>query len=129
MQNAERTTNVNLQVLLSSAFMVTIQSVQWSSERSAVRIIDQRLLPNEFVERDLSTLDDISEAIRSLAVRGAPAIGICGAMGLCTALGSFGAASREVFLPRARATAASIAATRPTAVNLSWALARVLRRA
>ena len=108
---------------------MVIQSVQWSPDHRAVRIIDQRLLPNEFVERDLATLEEVCDAIRTLAVRGAPAIGICGAMGLCVVLATHDSSARDAFLVRARETAAVIAATRPTAVNLAWALHRVMRRA
>ena len=108
---------------------MVIQSVQWSRGQSAVRIIDQRLLPNEFVERDLGTLHEICDAIRTLAVRGAPAIGICGAMGLCIVMAAHDSAGRDAFLARVGESATVIAATRPTAVNLAWALDRVLRRA
>jgi len=94
-----------------------------------VRIIDQRKLPNEYVERDLTSLDEVCDAIRTLAVRGAPAIGICGAMGLCVAVVAHAAAGRDAFIARARDTARRIASTRPTAVNLSWALDRVVNRA
>ena len=107
---------------------MAIQSVQWTPDRTAVRIIDQRLLPNEFVERDLTTLGEVCDAIQTLAVRGAPAIGICGAMGLCVVMTDQASLSRDEFLARARSAAHSIASTRPTAVNLSWALERVLRR-
>ena len=109
--------------------MPSIESVRWSPVANAVRIIDQRLLPNDYVERDLATLDEVCEAIRTLAVRGAPAIGICGAMGLCVVLSRLESLGRDAFLARALETGAIIAATRPTAVNLSWALDRVLRRA
>jgi methylthioribose-1-phosphate isomerase len=93
-----------------------------------VRIIDQRRLPNELVERDLTTLGEVCDAIQTLAIRGAPAIGICGAMGLCAALSDQAQLSRDEFLTCARSSAHTIASTRPTAVNLSWALDRVLRR-
>jgi methylthioribose-1-phosphate isomerase len=106
-----------------------IESVRWAPDGIAVRIIDQRLLPGEFIERDLRTLDDVCDAIRTLAVRGAPAIGICGAMGLCATLSPFADESRDAFLARARSLAATIASTRPTAVNLAWAVHRVLQRA
>src|SRR5687768_9074776 len=59
-----------------------IEAVRWSPAGDAVRIIDQRRLPEELVERDLRTLDEVCEAIATLAVRGAPAIGVAGAMGL-----------------------------------------------
>lgn len=106
-----------------------IESVRWAANQRAVRIIDQRRLPNEFVECDLTTLEEIREAIQTLAVRGAPAIGICGAMGLPVSLAGHAGESRDAFRARARATARDIAATRPTAVNLSWALERVVDRA
>lgn len=87
------------------------------------------MLPGEFVERELGTLDEISDAIRTLAVRGAPAIGICGAMGVCVALGPHVDEARDAFLDRARHVAHLIASTRPTAVNLAWAVNRVIARA
>ena len=94
-----------------------------------MRIIDQRKLPNEYVERDLTSLDEVCDAIRTLAVRGAPAIGICGAMGLCVAVSAHDAENRDAFLARVRETARLISSTRPTAVNLLWALDRVVDRA
>jgi len=79
------------------------------------------------VERDLRTLDETCDAIRTLAVRGAPAIGVAGAMGLVVALEPFVAEPTERFRERLRSAAAAIRATRPTAVNLPWAIDRMLR--
>jgi methylthioribose-1-phosphate isomerase len=106
-----------------------IQAVRWTEDGRGVRIIDQRLLPGDLVERELRTLADVRDAIRTLAVRGAPAIGIAGAMGLVTVLLPNESARRDALLAEARRVAADIAATRPTAVNLAWALERVLRAA
>jgi len=92
-----------------------------------VRIIDQRRLPAAFVERDLTTLDETCDAIRTLAVRGAPAIGVAGAMGMVVALSRFVDEPLARFRERVRSVAASIRATRPTAVNLPWAVERMLR--
>jgi len=103
-----------------------IQSVRWTDDGAGVRIIDQRRLPGELVERDLRTLEELCAAIRTLAVRGAPAIGIAGAMGLVALLPN-GRLTRDALLALARRNAATICATRPTAVNLSWAVERVLR--
>jgi methylthioribose-1-phosphate isomerase len=106
-----------------------IESVRWASDGRGVLIIDQRLLPGKLVERELRTLDDVREAIRTLAVRGAPAIGIAGAMGLVAALLPNETQNRDALLAEVRRVAGAICATRPTAVNLAWALERVVRAA
>jgi methylthioribose-1-phosphate isomerase len=97
-----------------------------------VRILDQTRLPTEEIYLDLTTIDAMAEAIRLLRVRGAPLIGIAGAMGLT--LGGQGgggaggqAGGRTETLAGLRRDAAVLRATRPTAVNLAWALDRVLR--
>jgi methylthioribose-1-phosphate isomerase len=103
--------------------------VDWSDDGRAVRIIDQRRLPGTFVERDLRTLDEICDAIRTLAVRGAPAIGVAGAMGVVVALEPFVDEPPARFRDRLHNVASTIRGTRPTAVNLPWAVDRVLRAA
>ena len=108
--------------------MKPIQAVRWSPDGDAVRIIDQRLLPGELVERDLRTLDDVCDAIASLAVRGAPAIGVAGALGLCASLVAHVQDDATSFRERVTRHAARIRATRPTAVNLPWAIDRMLAR-
>jgi methylthioribose-1-phosphate isomerase len=82
-------------------------------EGDRVVFLDQRRLPDEEVELVCRTVGEVAEAIRTLAVRGAPAIGIAAAYGYALA------AARGDDLVRASAT---LAASRPTAVNLSWAL-------
>jgi methylthioribose-1-phosphate isomerase len=94
-----------------------------------VRIVDQRRLPGEFVERDLRTVDDVCEAIRTLAVRGAPAIGVAGAMGLVASLTPFGSDPIEPLRARLLEHADAIRSARPTAVNLPWAIDRLLAAA
>jgi methylthioribose-1-phosphate isomerase len=109
--------------------MAVIESVRWSPGGDGVSIIDQTQLPERLVERDLRSLDDVCDAILRLAVRGAPAIGVAGAMGLVASLRPFARDSREAFDARVRAHAEKIRATRPTAVNLPRALDRMLARA
>ncbi len=83
---------------------------------AAVEIIDQTLLPHVFETRRLGSLEEAAEAIRSMRVRGAPLIGVTAAYGLCLAL-------REDASDAALAAASdALLATRPTAVNLRWAL-------
>jgi methylthioribose-1-phosphate isomerase len=106
-----------------------IHSVRWSPDSRALRIIDQRRLPSEFVELDLKSLDEIVDAIKSLAVRGAPAIGVAAAIGLVVSLQPFESEPAVLFRARLLAHAAVLAAARPTAVNLPWAMARMVVRA
>ncbi|HMA25829.1 MAG TPA: S-methyl-5-thioribose-1-phosphate isomerase, partial [Gemmatimonadaceae bacterium] len=108
--------------------MELIQPVAWSADGPGVRILDQRQLPEREAYRDLRTIDDVCDAIRTLAVRGAPAIGIAGAMGLTLALDGSDA-DRESARSRVVAAADRIRGTRPTAVNLAWALDRMLASA
>lgn len=100
-----------------------VRAVQWSPD-GALRIVDQRRLPLEYVERDIDSPDDAAEAIRTLAVRGAPAIGVAAAMALVQAADAAHATRDSV-----RGAADLLRATRPTAVNLAWALDRMLVRA
>lgn len=109
--------------------MRSIEAVRWGPDGESVRIIDQRRLPHALVERDLRDVPAVVEAIATLAVRGAPAIGVCGAMGLVVALRPHTGASSDQFRDRLQAAAARIRAARPTAVNLAWAIDRMLARA
>lgn len=88
-----------------------------------LRMIDQTLLPNEFVEIDCRTTDEVWEAIRSLRVRGAPAIGIAAAYGVCVGVQGTGD-DEEALFSRLEETVSHLASSRPTAVNLFWALER-----
>jgi methylthioribose-1-phosphate isomerase len=90
-----------------------------------IQIIDQRRLPHEYVVADLTSWRDGAHAISEMLVRGAPLIGATAAWSLyLAALESRGEPERHEFIRRAAKT---IAATRPTAVNLRWAIDRVLR--
>ncbi len=103
--------------------MQPIQAVAWSEDGDGVRILDQRLLPEREEYRDLRTVDDVCEAIKTLAVRGAPAIGIAAAMGLSLSV-KRGTNENPVF---AMGVAdARLRGTRPTAVNLTRALDRMM---
>ena len=101
-----------------------MRTVELSRER--VRLIDQRRLPNELVVLDCHDYRAVGEAIKSLAVRGAPAIGVTAAGGL--ALAAFGLREQPAaaFWSGLEAAAAELRATRPTAVNLFWAIQKVM---
>src|ERR1700757_3311534 len=93
----------------------------WMSESGTVRVIDQSRLPFEFATIDLQTLADAAHAIKAMVVRGAPLIGATAAYGLALAARSNPA---ESSLDEAERL---LKATRPTAHNLAWALARMRR--
>ena len=90
--------------------------VRFEEDGPKVVLLDQRRLPDEEVELECRTVDELVEAIRSLAVRGAPAIGVAAAYGVALAV----ARGEEV-----DAAVEALAASRPTAVNLAWALAKM----
>jgi methylthioribose-1-phosphate isomerase len=101
--------------------------IAWTPS-GGIRLLDQTRLPGEERYLDLETVDAVAEAISSLRVRGAPLIGIAAAMGVALAVRKSGPAPRDP-LDSVRRAAASLGATRPTAVNLRWALTRMERRA
>ncbi|HXQ29377.1 MAG TPA: S-methyl-5-thioribose-1-phosphate isomerase [Gemmatimonadales bacterium] len=103
-----------------------VPPIAWT-QTYAVRILDQRLLPGERVERDLETAHAAADAIRTLAVRGAPLIGIAAAMGLVAGLRAHRHDAREAFLDAQARLTRLLEAARPTAVNLRWALERQRR--
>ncbi|MFD7846524.1 S-methyl-5-thioribose-1-phosphate isomerase [Nocardia sp. NPDC059764] len=100
-------------------------SIVWAD--GAVVTIDQRALPHQVRELRLTTVDEVIDAIKTLAVRGAPAIGVCGAFGVVIAAR---AATTDGVLDEAlvEAEAARIADARPTAVNLAWGVQRTLSK-
>jgi len=100
---------------------VGLESVKWNSGQ--VDLLDQRLLPEEIVYLPLTTQEDVWEAIRHLKVRGAPAIGIAAAYGVVIA--SQQAESIEQWIEAVNSSAQYLATSRPTAVNLFWALDRM----
>jgi len=103
---------------------VPIQAISWSSS-GAVRIIDQRALPEAEITRDLESAESVAEAIKQMQVRGAPLIGIAAAMGLVAGTRDLRSAPRPSFLAGVAQLSDLLANARPTAVNLRWALHRM----
>jgi len=101
------------------------KSLRW--ERDTLYLLDQTALPHQERLVACTTAADVVRAIKSLRVRGAPAIGAAAAYGLVLGAREIAASGRELFLDRLRDIARQLAASRPTAVNLTWALSRMLR--
>jgi methylthioribose-1-phosphate isomerase len=102
---------------------VPAETVKW--EEGQLVIIDQTLLPTEFKEITLRSLDAVWEAIKILRVRGAPAIGVCAAFGVLVGVREKAPQTAEDAARAARESAEYLATSRPTAVNLFWALDRM----
>ncbi len=100
-----------------------IPTVEWKD--GIVRMLDQTKLPLETVYNDCRDYQTVARGIKELWVRGAPAIGVSAAMGLALGARQITAATFEEFLPKFEEICAYMAATRPTAVNLFWAIERI----
>ena len=121
----------------------SFETLRWSAPETAdpferlrdgrLVLIDQTLLPRELTYRNCATVEDVWDAIKRLVVRGAPAIGIAAAYGVCLGIQPLFAEgkipTREELLTAVEQTAAYLATSRPTAVNLFWALDRMKARA
>ena len=90
-----------------------------------VSMIEQTLLPEQYVRIDVTTVDEMVDAIRRLAVRGAPAIGVAAAYGVFLGVRERAPAEPATFRQALDSVAHILRATRPTAVNLAWAVERM----
>jgi methylthioribose-1-phosphate isomerase len=104
-----------------------MRTVEWRDGK--VAMIDQRALPHELVVVEYADYRQVVTAIRDMVVRGAPAIGVSAAMGLALAALQSKAQDKPTLLRDLESAANELRASRPTAVNLGWALDRMLRRA
>jgi methylthioribose-1-phosphate isomerase len=100
-----------------------IKTIEWTEQ--GVVMIDQRLLPTEEVYNLYTTTEGVAEAIRSMVVRGAPALGVAAAMGI--AVGVKGLSSKQNLDEKFEALCRLIHDTRPTARNLFWGIERMRR--
>jgi len=101
----------------------SIEAVRWQGNK--LQLLDQRALPQEVVYLDYDRVDEVAEAIRDMVVRGAPAIGITAAYGVVLAARTRFAQSPEDWKQAIEADLQTLAAARPTAVNLFWAIERL----
>ena len=95
----------------------------------SVLLIDQTRLPNEYAFVEIDRCEDMAEAIKTMIVRGAPAIGVAAAYGMYLGAREIKTQDKEQFLTRIEQVAQLLRSTRPTAVNLFWAISRMLKTA
>lgn len=110
----------------------SVNTLEWNPEASeggSLLLIDQLQLPHHFEMVECRTYQEVGEAIRSMKVRGAPAIGIAAAYGMALAALKSSATNPSQLLVELEEAAKFLNATRPTAVNLAWAINRVMTQA
>ncbi len=99
------------------------KTIEWKKDR--VRLLDQRRLPSEVRYLDCRDSSAVADAIRTMAIRGAPAIGVAAAMGIALAAKKITSGRPEVFRKKIERVCQEMRETRPTAVNLFWAVDRM----
>jgi len=107
--------------------MEDIRPVEWVDGK--VRLIDQTVLPAEFKTIEYTDYHDVADAIRTMIVRGAPAIGVTAALGMALGARQIDTSDPQEFMRRFEEIADEFRSTRPTAVNLFWAIDRMLQTA
>ncbi len=104
-----------------------VYPVIWNKD--SVLLIDQTRLPSEYVVVEISRCEDMARAIKTMIVRGAPAIGVAAAYGMYLGAREIQTTEQDKFLTQLEEVAQLLRSTRPTAVNLFWAIARMLKTA
>lgn len=107
--------------------MSTYSSLKWHD--GYLRLLDQRLLPHQQRYLDLKSVNEVASAIREMVVRGAPAIGVAAAYGMVLAVPKNRTNSLQEAQTTLQNSSQVLVASRPTAVNLSWAVQRMLKAA
>ncbi|MGA2699276.1 MAG: S-methyl-5-thioribose-1-phosphate isomerase [Methanoregula sp.] len=100
----------------------------WDDALAGIRFIDQTLLPTQYIIAECTTVDRLITAIKRLEIRGAPALGVAGGYWVALAANVCTEGSLAAFTRKAKWEAGRIRESRPTAVNLSWGVDRVLAR-
>ena len=103
-----------------------MRTIDWNEESNSIMLVDQTLLPKEYRVIECKTLSSLCEAIKSLRVRGAPALGAAGGFGIALAAYLSSANDMDSIMRDLKVAGKAIVSTRPTAVNLSWGVKRVL---
>ena len=106
-----------------------MRTITWDNEKQVMNMIDQRILPHEFKIQNYETYQDVAEAIQTMVVRGAPAIGVAAAYGMALAALQSEAETREALLADLETAGEVLNQARPTAVNLIWAVRRMQKAA
>jgi len=108
-------------------FLCAMRTIEWVPESCNVRLIDQRRLPNQLEYLSINNADEMIGAIKSMAIRGAPALGVAGAMGLAVEAHRLSEDRTSSFRLDLQKAAENLIGSRPTAINLAWGVRRVVK--
>lgn len=103
-----------------------MRTIEWDYKKQAVIMIDQRRLPGELTFLQVNTVDEMVNAIQSMVIRGAPALGVAGAFGIALAAFELSSGATTDWRSRLNQAAAALKNARPTAINLAWGVNRVM---
>jgi methylthioribose-1-phosphate isomerase len=106
-----------------------MRTIEWDREKQVALMIDQRRLPGELIFLQVSTVNEMIDAIRSMVIRGAPALGVAGAFGVALAAQELSKIEGSDWYSNLEQSAQAIKASRPTAINLTWGVNRVMNAA
>ncbi len=107
----------------------SMRTLIWNDQKQVLEMIDQRILPREFKFLEYDNYTAVADAIQTMVVRGAPAIGVAAAYGMALAALQSRATSKDELIVDLRVAGEVLNQARPTAVNLPWAIQRVLHNA
>jgi len=110
----------------STAIDYGLLTIRWDSKDNSILLIDQRRLPNRLEYIKCTDYKQVAECIKNLAIRGAPAIGVAAALALALTALKSRAMDKDAFMHELNVAYNTLRSTRPTAVNLFWALERVM---
>lgn len=103
-----------------------MRTITWNDDDQVIEMIDQRILPQEFKILSFDNYEDVADAIRTMVIRGAPAIGATAAFGMAIAAFNSNASNTRAMLEDLKEAGQRLNESRPTAVNLSWAVRKML---
>ena len=110
----------------SNPYAEGIEHVSLSEDKKSVRYLDQTQLPNREFYKNADTLEECFDAIKKLEIRGAPCIGIFAGYAMYVLAKQYADCGVDTFIENMQKTAETLNSSRPTAVNLSWALKRMM---
>jgi methylthioribose-1-phosphate isomerase len=114
---------------MESTNFFTLRTISWNDRRNSVKLIDQTLLPRKLQFIECSNVKSLVHAIKSMQIRGAPAIGVAGAMGVALSMieGRRAGLNEKALYDKVRKDALQLENARPTAVNLTWGVREALK--